>query len=517
MFRKLFRVYRTQPSPRQCRGQRSYRPALEALEIRCVPSTVNWTLLGNGDFNDPNNWLDVVDGSHHVPGPSDNAVVNTSGINVTLSADAEVESLACNAQLTLLGTTLTIDGVGSDSYVQNLVLPSSATLKVNARTFFLTGGGDISGTLDAEANSTIAFNEGDYTVNAGTVWNFAGQYTILASFETVINVTANLTAPPNFEMDGGNLVIPANDTLTVPGTFAWTGGTIDGPGTVLIQNGAALNILGSPDKDLNDAVTLTNQGTGTWTGVGRLNVVGSAVFNNDVQGTFTVANTNDVVVVSANYSPGTIDNAGTWIQNSGFVSTNLFIGPYFNNTGTVQVNQGQMVLLSGGAATGTFTATANGSLIFNGGTYTLDPGADLSSAGIVQVASGTLEVNATVSAMSLAVLNGGTLQIDSNGVVNVSGDYTLQAGGYLVVQLGGTTPGAGSAQLNVAGTANLAGTLAVTFVDIYLPNFGDSYPVLTFGSLNGSFSDVSLPGLAPSEQWNAVYDANDFTLTVASA
>jgi hypothetical protein len=472
---------------------------------------VNWNLRGDGDFNNPDNWSDTADGSHHVPGPSDNAIISDPGFNVTLSADAEVKTLSSNAQLTLPGNTLTIDGVGLDSSLNNLILQNGATVKVNARTLFLNGGGDVSGTLDAEVGATIVFNKDAFNVNAGTVWNFAGQYTFL----TTINLTTNLTAPANFEMDSGSLVIPANDTLTVPGTFAWTGGVINGPGNVLVQNGAALNIFGDGNKDLNNAVTLTNQGTASWTGLGTPRVLGSAVFNNDVQGTFTVANTNDVVLASTISSPGTIDNAGMWIQNSGFVSTQTTIGAYFNNTGTVQVNQGQLVL-EGGAATGTFTATANASLIFAGGSYTLDPGADLSSAGIVQVASGALEVNAAVSVRSLAVLSGGTLQIDSNGMVNVSGDYALQANGHLVVQLGGTTPGAGYGQLTVAGTANLAGSLLVEDVNVYLPTLGNSFAVLTFGALNGSFSNVNVPGLSPGERWSAAYDANDFTLTVVT-
>jgi hypothetical protein len=180
----------------------------------------------------------------------------------------------------------------------------------------------------------------------------------------------------------------------------------------------------------------------------------------------------------------------------------------------VQISQGKLALNSGGAATGAFNAVSGSFLIFGGGTYVLNSGSSLTSAGIVQVTGGTLEVNATVSVLNLGVLNG-TLQIDSNGILNVSGNYDQQTTGTLLIQLGGTTAGAGYGQLNVTGTANIAGPLSVVYVNDYLPSLGDSFQVVTFGGRNGSFSSMSLPGLPPGEHWASAYDPNDFTLTVA--
>ena len=124
------------------------------------------------------------------------------------------------------------------------------------------------------------------------------------------------------------------------------------------------------------------------------------------------------------------------------------IDPVFNNLspGLVQVNTGILNLDSGGDSTGTFNTAAGTTLIFGGGTYTLDAGSTLTSSGLVQVTGGTLIVNATVSATDLGVLNG-TLRITSNGMLNVAGNYDQQTSGGLVIEIGGTMPGAGYGQL----------------------------------------------------------------------
>jgi hypothetical protein len=124
-----------------------------------------------------------------------------------------------------------------------------------------------------------------------------------------------------------------------------------------------------------------------------------------------------------------------------------------------------------------------------------------------------LQVNATVPVMSLGVL-GGRLEITNNGMLNVGGNFDEQVGANLLIDLGGHVAGAGYGQLNVTGTANLAGNLFVACVNAFLPSLGDSFTLLTFGSRNGSFTGQFLPGLPPGEHWVSTYDPNDFTLSV---
>src|SRR5690349_5765336 len=66
---------------------------LVALERRDVPATVNWTLGANGDFANPAAWTDAANGTHHVPGPPDDAVIPSAFVVVS-SANQTVNSIS---------------------------------------------------------------------------------------------------------------------------------------------------------------------------------------------------------------------------------------------------------------------------------------------------------------------------------------------------------------------------------------------------------------------------------------
>ena len=83
--------------------------------------------------------------------------------------------------------------------------------------------------------------------------------------------------------------------------------------------------------------------------------------------------------------------------------------------------------------------------------------------------------------------NAGTIDL-APGTLNVAGNYTQEATGAYDVGVGGLAAGSQFGQLNVTGQASLHGALSVSLLDSYAPPQGDSYPVLTFGSLTGNFS-----------------------------
>ncbi len=167
----------------------------------------------------------------------------------------------------------------------------------------------------------------------------------------------------------------------------------------------------------------------------------------------------------------------------------------------------------GGASTGTFNAAAGTMLQFSRNTYVLNAGSNLPGAGFVQVTGGTLSLNTQVSVANLAVV-GGTLEIGNSGMLNVTGAYSQTTA--LVIHLIGTTPGAGYGQLNVGGTASISGSLTVVYDGDFQADVGESFQLVTFGNLNGSFSQLFLPGLAPNRHWTSGYDASGFTLMVVS-
>src|SRR5712692_8174390 len=92
------------------RGKRGrFRPNLEALEDRAVPSTVNW-IGGSGNWNDASHWLDADTMTNHVPTAGDDAAINLAAITVTHDTGSHaVHSLAAsNGTFELSDGTLTV-------------------------------------------------------------------------------------------------------------------------------------------------------------------------------------------------------------------------------------------------------------------------------------------------------------------------------------------------------------------------------------------------------------------------
>jgi hypothetical protein len=148
---------------------------------------------------------------------------------------------------------------------------------------------------------------------------------------------------------------------------------------------------------------------------------------------------------------------------------------------------------------GNYTQTA-GSTQLNGG--------QLSATGLVDLEGGVLGGSGTVQANVLNNAEVDVGQPGSPGLLTIVGDYTQTAGGVLVVEIGGPNAGTDFDQLAVTGQATLDGTLTVNLINGFVPNSGDSFEVLTFGSGTGAFATVNGDGplFTPS------FDPTDVTL-----
>ncbi len=67
------------------------------------------------------------------------------------------------------------------------------------------------------------------------------------------------------------------------------------------------------------------------------------------------------------------------------------------------------------------------------------------------------------------------------------GVLVMNSGTTLQVQIGGTTDGTDYDQLTVSGQATLNGTLAVTYINGFLPSSGDTFNIISYDSAVGSF------------------------------
>ena len=93
----------------------------------------------------------------------------------------------------------------------------------------------------------------------------------------------------------------------------------------------------------------------------------------------------------------------------------------------------------------------------------------------------------------------------------MQGDYTQQSAGVLEIQLGGTTAGTEYDQLTVTGTATMAGTLNVSLIDGFIPQVGDSFTILPYGTRSGGFSTLNVP---EGYRWGFQYAYSGVILTV---
>ena len=95
------------------------------------------------------------------------------------------------------------------------------------------------------------------------------------------------------------------------------------------------------------------------------------------------------------------------------------------------------------------------------------------------------------------------------GVLTINGNYTQTAAGTLGIVIDGETPGAGFDQLVITGSATLDGTLNVSLGSDLVPNSGDTFQILTFGSVSGAFATTNIdPAFMASPQ----YDAHDVSV-----
>ncbi len=222
---------------------------------------------------------------------------------------------------------------------------------------------------------------------------------------------------------------------------------------------------------------------------------GGSVISNLAGGTFDFVT--DAGTTYNGGAFGTIYNAGLFRKSAGAGTTS--IADNFTNiatletwTGTLQFNQpcvqnaGQTRLLGGRLQAGNGFLLNGGQLV---GTNTL---------------IGNLLNKATVAPG----------MVSSPGVLTINGSYTEAGASVLEIGLGGSTPGTGFDQLSVSGTATLAGTLAVSLINGYIPPTNSTYNFLTAGSRTGAFSATNYPSSFSSAALS--YAANGASLIVTN-
>jgi fibronectin-binding autotransporter adhesin len=320
-------------------------------------------------------------------------------------------------------------------------------------------------------------NSGLVTASQGTL-SFNGGGTLAGTFDAG-NATSILFSAGNFtnseaatlggsgaiELDGGSLMLLSD---TISNLALSYGNLILGPD---FQGGAITNLTlsGATLVSSNTVTGVFNWNGGTLAGPltvatnGLLTMSGSATLylENALTNAGTVDMTNSGSLV-VSYSSGVgyfglIENlpGAIWdIQNDQIITPN-YTGPaYFHNAGTL--------LKSGLAGTTTIYIPYDNS-------------------GTTMVLRATMALNADFNAA------GGTLLFGMSSPT----DY---------------------GKMSIAGNATLAGVAGVLWLNGFVPAYGNSFTLLTYGSYSGAFSAINLPSAA---QWQTTYGPTSFTVAVA--
>jgi hypothetical protein len=424
-------------------------------------------------------------------------VTNTNLIEATNGA-------TLNLIATVTNTGGTIQATGTGSLVE---LNGSA---ITGGTLTTSGGGTVQ-------NSGSATLDGVTISNGSTVTLLNGTSTTLLG--TIIN---NGTIAQNSTGSDTDLHISGNVTL-------------DGTGVLALSNNFANRIYATGSD------SLTNGADHTIEGAGQIGInSGSYAFTLTNNGTILANQSNTLQVASG----GNMTNNGTFQANSGSLlnvignltnyspTTNTLTGGTYNAySGTIQLSQADAtaitpavittnaatILLDGATAK---IADGSGNNILQGffttnaaaGNFTIQNGAnltssssDFSNAGTLTVGanstftvggshnfnnSGLLEGIGTVQASLLS--NSGTVHPgDGPGILTVTGSYAQTSTGALGIQIGGSSAGTGFSQLNISGSASLAGTLDLSLINGFIPSNGETFEILTSSGLSGTFSTVN--------------------------
>jgi hypothetical protein len=480
----------------------------------------------------------------------DSVFNNLSG--ATLDSQADTSFLG-NGDTTPVfnnqGLFLKSAGTGVTQFQAGIVFNNAGTVEVDSGTVSFKTGGTHVGSFTGMDGTTLAFlartvagsmDEHDFLpgssiISTGTVQFESGPSNILGTYSastTQVRTDATVTFADGVNLNDLTLfrgTMMAAGNLTIAGLFNWDGGTLAGTGQITSGGGMLIS-----NSVVLSGATLSNGGSAIWTGPGFTTLANGAVFNNmagstcDVQGDRTFR-------AGSGVAPSFI-NAGTFIRSTS--GGTAIIALSFTNNGTVLVQAGTLFLsgpftnFSGTTLTGgTFVVQGvlqfnNANVQTNAATLVLDgPNAqvldELGADALAQFATNDVGGSFTLtdgSAFTAAAsfTNRGNLTIGPGSVFTVTGDYSQSPTATLEVQISACPDTGQFGQLVVAGQASLAGTLTVTLLNGFVPQVGDSYQVLTFGTRTGDFDTISGLDLGNDLRFNPVYDDTSLSLVAVS-
>ena len=260
MWNQLFKRARTRGKTRRSVGpvrrRRLTWVAFEPLEQRALLSTYDWISSSSGDWNDYSNWIDEVTRTNGVPGSSDSAIIEESGINVSASG-VGIGNLYSNADVEMSGS---VSISGHAEIHGALQLDNGCQLDVSGAAASL----EASGPIEFDGNNSIQA-EKNASVSLPGLTSVAGSSngTPFISFSASSGGTLDLpaltqaTGELDFAASSAGLLKIGSNTLETEGLVSFIA---SGAGSVLALPSLA-SIAGSSGVVGTPSFTAANGGT----------------------------------------------------------------------------------------------------------------------------------------------------------------------------------------------------------------------------------------------------------------
>lgn len=535
---------------------------IEALNASFVQLGTSPTIAGGTLSTTGSGVIEVINGIAVLDGTSN--TVNNTGLTRINNA----------ARLTLQGTinntgTININSTASATYLNTNSNPVTLTgggivqLSNSANNWIFSN--VVDGTF-VNVDNTIQ-GAGHLGWN-GSPTAISNQGTVIANAATALNVDATnegFTNTGTLRADGGTLQLQGgvfNNTggdiealnaslVSLIGSPTIVGGMLSttGSGVIEVTGPGTSTFDGTTNTGLvrtNNAAKLALQGTINNTGTIQLNSTGTAtyLYTNTAPTTLTgggvIQLSNDTNNwIYSNLADGSLINVDNTIRGSGRLGWNGSPTPItnqgailadgsglllidatdsFNNQGVLQVSGSGGATISGANFTtsGTVTVNATRQLTRTGGSYVQTAGTTtvngtLTTSPDVKIQGGILNGSGTITGN---LINGGNVAPgQSAGILSVTGSYAQT--GNLSIEIGGLTVGTQYDRLAIGTSALLGGTLTINLINGYVPNVGDTFQIMTFGSRSGIFSNIVATCL-PAGNFLQVDVANTYVLVRVS-
>jgi len=383
-------------------------------------------------------------------------------------------------------TALTIDPSASGAINNSIFRATSAASLVLAPGEF----DNSAGTIEAQNASAVVVTSG--AVVTGGSLTTSGSGTIVPNSGRFQDVTNNgHLSVPNGQAGiiAGNMTNNATISLNSAGGFSDLfidgSATLLGGGNLVMSNNSFNRILGATAASrLINSSTIRGAGQ---LGINRMALTNFGAIIADQPTTLTIDITDSESF--PNYGQINVTGAG---------GLSIATGP-FANSGTVTINAACTLSRTGQYSQPGGTTTVNGTL---------------NAASGFNNQAGSIKGSGTING---PVTNAGTVGPgNSAGTLTVAGTYSQTSLGSMNIELGGLTPGTEYDRLAISGAASLNGWMNVSAINGFVPSLGQTFTVLTAGSVTGAVGPISVFNFPPGLTVSATYNPTSVVLTVVA-